>query len=225
MSFDGIQFDIDDFVRELDELDRIIYVDRLVTDIDPQSNSVTPVVNLNGTDVTLSAISSASRTISNLAINRIGPVRYVQYQFAGEDDVRWYNIDLVIRALDLGINLLPTGDRVNQRGYATDVTTSLIFDINPFTLPTDARVQNGLIQRLYVDIVTGAETVTPVLVFDDGTTSSLAGITNATRAITEFSIGTTQRLNRIRLDGDFSNSAIVVYDFELDLYISPSHRV
>lgn len=225
MAFDGIEWDVIDHTRALDELDRIIMVDRFVADMDAAGATVTPTIRLNNTDITLTAITSTGRAITEQAINRIGPVDRFQMDFAITDAVRWFNIDLDVRALDLGINILPNGNRIGQRGRSIDPTVRLTWDINPFSLPADARATNTLIQRLYVDAVTGAQTITPVLEFHDGTTSSLAGITAATRTVTEFAIGTTQRLRQLRLDGDFTQSAIIVFDVEIDLYIPPSHLI
>lgn len=224
MAFAGIEYAIDDYVRDLDELDRLIMVDLLLTDVNPQGNTVTPVITLGGTEVTLTAITSAARAEDEIVVNRLGPVQRLQYQYADPTTVLWYNTKLVIRPLDLGINIIPGGAPVRLRGRSVDPTTSLVWDIRSFSLPEDARHQNPIVRRLYVDAVTGAQTITPVLVYDDGTTSSLAGLTNATRAVTEYAIMTSTRVKRLRLDGDFTNAAIVVYDVELDMYIPPRGR-
>jgi len=232
MAFEGIAYPVDDYTRELDELDRIIMFDRFLVDINTGSTAVTPVLIMNGTEVTFTDLNNAARTVEEIAVDRFGPCQEAQLRYDLANDVKIYALDLVIRPLDLGINILvggkssssgmAAGTRVEMRGRASDPTTSIFYDINPFSLPTDARAQNAIIQRLYIDAVTGAQTITPVLVFEDGTTTSLTGLTNASRAITEYSIGTTQRLKRLRLDADFTNSAIIVYDVEIDLYISKS---
>jgi hypothetical protein len=218
----GLDWQIDDHIRDLDELDRIIMVDRLVVDAFTDSNDVTPTLTLNNTEVALTAINNAARSVTDTAVDRIGPINRLKLTYTDNLTIEFYNVDLVIRPLDLGINVLPGGQRTQVTGRAPSPSTEIFYDISPFAISTDARIQNAIVQRLYIDAVTGAETITPVLVFDDGTTSSLAGLTAASRTITEYAIGTTQRLRRLRLDGDFTNSSIIVYDVELDLYVSKS---
>ena len=95
----------------------------------------------------------------------------------------------------------------------------ILFELKPFSVPGDARLECIITKRLYIDIVTGAESVTPVLLFADGTSSTLPAITQATRGVVDIALLESTRVVGVRLDGDFTNPAIVLYDIEMDMYI------
>lgn len=230
MSFQGLDWDLLTPVRSdyrvMDELDRIIYVDKLTVEMDTGSNDVTPRLNFLNTNDTFTAINTSQREYTQVDIDRLGPVTRFRLEYNEFDEVKLYSPpELFIRPLDLGLNIPNVQGRRLIRGRSVDPTTSLTWRIQPHDLSPDARIQNPLIKYLYVDIVTGAETVTPVLEFKDGTTSSLAGITEASRTTVEYSIGNTQEVSRLRLDGDFTSSDIIVYDVEIDIYISRSQLI
>lgn len=223
MAFQGISFPIDDYTRELDELDRLVYFERLHLDVHTAGATVTPVIVLNNTAVTLSTVNNSARAVVEVAINRLGPASDLQLKFSLSDAVQWYGIDLVIRPLDLGVQVVPSGQFFTLRGRTTNPATSIRFDVPKNVLVQDARLSNLLLKRFWIDAVTGIQTITPTVHYVDGTSAALAGITAASRTITEYMITTTKRVDRISIAGDFTNSAIIVYDIEADMYV-PSAR-
>jgi len=222
MSITGFTYNILEQTRELNELGRLFMIERLLVDADTDSQNVTPTLVFEDSTSALTAVSTSTRDVTELVVNRMGPLHEVR--FAGSfstQNIQIHNLELVIRPVFLGINILPGGQngptRVIAHGYTNDPSTVLFFDINAFQLPADARRAKTIIKRLYIEAETNAQTITPTMVYD-GTSTALAATTFSGRQVIEFSIGRTDRLRRIQLAGDFTNSDIILYDIELDMY-------
>lgn len=229
MPLDTIIYDILPYSREFDELGHLYYVDRLIFEANTDGATVTPTIDYNGTEVALSTFSSTSRTFSEITVNRLGPIDNIQVTPINE--IYWYGCEMHIRPIQLGVQLVHVGGGPERKfnssmpGRTSDASESISFDINPFSFPEDARHVNPVLRYLWLDIVTGAQTVTPVLVNDQGTETTLTAITSASRSIQEFSILATNRIKTIRLDGDFTHSSVILYDIEIDLYVPNKRRL
>ena len=229
MALDTISYDILPYTREFDDLANLYYFERLVVEADTDDTSVTPTVHYSGTSTALTAFSCTDRAFNEITVNKLGPIS--QITFTPINEIYWYGIEMFIRPLEMGVQLVSTGRGPQRKflasmpGRSSDVTTSIQFDINPFSFPEDSRHINPVLRYLWLDIETGAETITPTLVNDQGTETALTGITSATRGIQEFSILATNRIKTVRLDGDFSSSDVILYDIEVDLYIPNSRRM
>lgn len=229
MALDTISYDILPYSRDFDELGNLFYLERLVVEANTNSNVVTPTVDFNGTTADFTTFSSSTRAFSEITIDRLGPVNAIT--FTPINDIEWYGVELFLRPLQLGVQIVHSGKGPERKSYTSlpgrtsDAAVSISFDINPFSFPADARHVNPTLRYLWLDIVTGAASVTPVLVNDVGTETTLTAITATTRSIQEFSILGTNRIRTIRLDGDFTDSDIVLYDIECDLYIPNRRRM
>jgi hypothetical protein len=221
MALDRIKYDVIPYTRELDELGNLFYVERLVLETNTNGNSVTPTLGFEAGDVVLSSVSNTSRGMLEVAVNRLGPLNSVE--LAPVSQIDWYGVELFVRPVMLGVNIVERGQQVVLPGRTSNSAVNLIFDINAFSFPEDARHINPIVRRLFIDIETGAETVTPTLNFDGGGSITLSGITLASRAIIEFAILNANRVKNITLAGDFSSSDVILYDIEIDIYI-PSQR-
>lgn len=223
MALDTLNYDILPYSREFDELGNLFYVERIVVEADTDGTSVTPTISFNDSDVALTAFSTSSRGFSEISVNRLGPVDAIS--FTPINSIEWYGVESFIRPIEMGANIVPGGMHTSFPGRTSDASTSISFDINPFSMPESARHINPILRYLYIDIETGAQTVTPTLINDAGTETALTGITTATRAISEFSILATNRIKTVRLDGDFTNSAIILYNIQIDMYIPAGRRM
>lgn len=229
MPINTLQYDILPYSREFDDLGNLYYIDRLIVEANTQGEDVTATLDFNDTTSSFTAFNTTTRTFNEIAINRLGPLDGVS--LTPINDIAWYGVEMFIRPIQLGVNLVHTGQGPQRKfmasfpGRTSDATTSIQFDINPFSFPEDSRHINPMLRYLWLDIETGAETVTPVLINDAGTETTLTGITSATRGISEFSILATNRIKTIKLNGDFTNSSIILYDIECDIYIPNKRRM
>ena len=221
MALDQVTFDIVEQTAELTQLGSLFYLERLHLEVNTRGQTLTPTLTLETTAITLPTVSTTARDLVDVTIDRLGPMSTLT--LSPVSGMQWYLAELVIRPLVLGLRLVARGVRTAYPGRSSSISTTVRWDINPFSLPADARNQQLIVKRIYVEIVTGAETVTPVIEYADGTTETLASITQATRGVVERAVLTAKRLRAFRLDGDFTNSSIVIYDVEMDCY-SPSAR-
>jgi hypothetical protein len=231
MALDTVTYDILPYHRDFDLLGNLYYVERLIFEANTDGEAVTPKIDFSsGTSESFTTFSSTVREFNEVAINRLGPIDNIS--FTPINEIYWYGVEMHIRPIQLGVQIVNSGSNALQRitridypGRTSDASTSISFDINPFSFPEDARHVNPVLRYLWLDIVTGAQTVTPVLVNDQGTETTLTAITAATRAISEFSILATNRIRTIRLDGDFTHSSVILYDIEADLYLPNKRRM
>lgn len=228
MTMTGPQYDLLDSTKELTELGNLFYVERLLVESNTDGASVTPELTFDGgTTVSFSTFSRTTRGFDEITINRLGPlvsVALTNATFASQA-IGFYTIELQIRPVQLGVNLVGIADKVEIPGRSADVSTSIVFDINPFTFPQDARFIEPVPRRLYIDLQTDATGVTPVLVASDGTETTLTTLIQTTRTIADLAILSGKRLKAIRLDGDFSDASNILFDIELDTYVPGTRRL
>lgn len=223
MPLDTVAYDLQPFARDMDQLKNLVYVERLTVEANTNGLSVTPSVVFQHATVDLSTFSSTSRTMHETEINRIGNL--VRVELNPLHQIAWYGVELFVRTVDLNIQTVAGGRISSIPGRSNDLDTSLIFDINPFSFPEDARNIKPIVRRLWIDIVSGSESITPSIQHDDGTTTTLTAITHASRQIAEFNILVGKRARRLTLSGDFTDSGVVLYDISLDLYQPSSRRM
>jgi len=223
MAYDTIKYDVYQFTRQLDQLGNLFYIERLILDIDTNNEELTASFEFEAETFTSAAVSNSARGMINIDVNRLGPLQSVS--LTPIDSISWYAVELFVRPVVLGLNIIESGSRVLMPGRTVNAATSLIFDINPFAFPEDARHINPVIRRMWIDAEAGDNTITPVLTFDDGTTTSLTAISSDTRIITEYSILTAKRVKNVTLQGDFSDGEVVLYSLEVDVYIPSARRM
>lgn len=229
MSLDTVTYDILPYHRDFDLLGNLYYIERLVFEANTDGVSVTPKIDFSsGTSESFSTFSSTVRQFNEVTINRLGPIDNIS--FTPINEIYWFGVEAFIRPIQLGVEIKNAGKnastrivRVDYPGRTSNASESISFDINPFSFPPDARHVEPVLRYLWLDIVTGAQMVTPVLVNDLGVETTLTAITAASRGIQEFSILASNRIRTVRLDGDFTHSSVILYDIECDLYI-PNHR-
>jgi hypothetical protein len=228
MVMTGPRYDLLDFTQELTEQGNLFYIERLLVENNTSGVSVTPQLTFdNDTVVAFPSFSRTTRGFSEVSINRLGPLVSLELTnsaFASQA-IGIFSLELHLRPVRLGINFVATGQKVEVSGRGPSVSNSIVFEINPFEFPEDARHMQPIPRRLYLDIQTDATGVTPVLVSDDGTETTLTTIVQTTRKVVEFSILAGRRLRAVRLNGDFSDAANVLYDIELDTYLPGNRRL
>ena len=223
MALDRLRWDLLDRTKELGLQQSIQYVERLMVEADTNSIPLTPTVILAATTIALTSQLNTARGFLEFPINRIGPLdNLILSPFAGID---WFSVELYLRPVELRINIIPQGASVSFSGRSTDITTNIVFDVQPFAPTEDPRIVYPVIRRFYIDAETGTGSFTPVLTFDDGSTQSLAVVDTAGRVITEYSIIGAKRLSSVELTGDFSSDQIVLYSVEADLYVPSKRRM
>jgi hypothetical protein len=223
MALDILRYDVWPFTRDLDQLSNLFYVERLVVEADTDDELVTASFVFEDATVTPATASNSSRGMLNFDVNRLGPLHYLTLSPAA--DIQWYGIELFIRPVVLGINIVESGQRVAMPGRTNDASTSIRFDINPFSFPADARHVNPIVRRIFVDIETGDNTVTPSLLLDSGSTVALTAITEATRTIVELNVLQARRVKAVILTGDFADGEVILYDLEADVYLPSARRM
>lgn len=223
MALDRIIYDVVPFTRELDQLGNLFYVERLVVEVNTNNSTLTPTFNFEVGSVALTGQTNSAQGMLEFTVNRLGPLLSVELAPAVAID--WFGVELFVRPLNLGVVVVGRGLRVDLPGRTSDATANLIFDINPFAFPEDARHISPVVRRLWLDIQTGTNTVTPTLNFDDGTASTLAGITQVGRAVVELNVLQAKRVKNITLAGNFADGQVVLYDIEADVYLPSTRRL
>lgn len=221
MALDRLKYDVWPHTRELDQLGNLFYVERLLLEVDANDETITATFAFEAGDYVPSGVTNSARGMLEIAVNRLGPLNSVE--LTPITLIEWYGVELFVRPVMLGVNIVESGQRVVMPGRTSDAATSLIFDINPFSFPDDARHVNPVIRRMWVDAETGDNTITPTLNYTDGTSATLTAISDSSRVITEYSLLSAKRIKNITLAGDFADGEIILYDFEIDIYL-PSQR-
>lgn len=221
MALDSFSYDFVEQVREYTQLGNLYYIERITVEANTRGVDVTPVLRLEATDYTLDVVNTTVRDLVEIDVNRIGPIS--RLNFSPVLGIQWYQVAVVIRPLLLGIKVVARNLRTTYPGRTSNMASYIRWDVNAFALPNDARNQQIIMRYLFLDLETGAESITPVLYYNDGTTETLRETTQATRGVVEYPILTSKRIKWVQLDGDFTNSDIIIYDVELDAYL-PSRR-
>lgn len=224
MALDRISYDIIEQTKELTQSGiSLYYFDRLTVEANTRDVVVTPTLRLEALDITLPTFSTSVRDLVDIDINRIGAFSFLT--LTPVVGIQWYMVEMTIRPLLLGVNIVPGGRRTQFPGRSSDIDTFLRWDIKPFSLPADARLECAMVRRVFLDIETGAASVTAVVEFSDGTELSVGPITQATRDTVEIAVTSAKKLAGFRLEGDFTDPDIVVYDVEIDVYVPATRQL
>jgi len=228
MALLGPQYEILSYTQELTEQGNLFYIERLLVECNTNGQSVTPRLTFdNDTTVDLASFSTTFRRFIQVDIERLGPLvdlALVNSNFAGSG-IAFFSLELQLRPVQLGVNLIGIGSKVEIPGRSPDVSNALVFDINPFTLPEDARFITPIPRRLYIDIKTDSSGIQVELENDDGTLTNVGTFVSTTRSVLDLSILTGQRLRSVIIGGDFSGTDTILYDIELDTYTPGNRRL
>lgn len=221
MGLDSFSYDIVEQAREFTQLANLYYLERVTVEANTRGVDVTPVLQLEASEFSLDVVNTTRRDLVEIDVNRIGP--FSRLTFSPVLGIQWYQVATVIRPLTLGVKMVERNLRTVFPGRSSNIGSYLVWDVNPFSLPSDARNQQIIMRYLFLDLVTGTETVTPWLIYNDGTIEILDDIVQPTRGVVECPILTSKRIRQVQLNGDFTSSEIIIYDVELDAYL-PSQR-
>ena len=105
---------------------------------------------------------------------------------------------------------------IEDEGASADNTTSIQFEVETPAARIDED-HSGLVQRIYLDINTSNQFITPVLVLDYDT-RALENIRTATRQLIERPVGTTSWVIGVRATGTLS-SQVEIFGFGADVYV------
>lgn len=217
MGFDRLSFPVIQQTTELTQLGDLFYFERLFVSANTRNKVVTPTLLLEDNTITLDTFSTSSKARVDIPIQRIGSFHTLE--LTPVYGIQWYLVEMEVRPLMLGVGMLPRGARQQFPGRSADLSVSMTFELKPFALPMDARLHCIITKMLYIDIRTGAQTVTPVLSLADGTTVTLTSITQTSRGVVERPVLLYQRVTQVQLLGDFTHPDIVLYDIEMDMYL------
>jgi hypothetical protein len=202
--------------------DSVVIVERVFNDMDPNSNSITPLLINRFDSVSLTVQTGAGRRTFEDDVQLMVLKPSVRITGNVTSRVTVFDIELEVRNLVLGINI-EGGTRVEVTGrYREDVGSGqLVFEVKPDQAATAALDQVGrlfIIDRLAVEANTDSTTVTPSLIMH-GSTITLAGISNAARGFTEFEIDRVGQLEEVRLAGDFTVSGTRPQVYRVEVYL------
>lgn len=102
--------------------------------------------------------------------------------------------------------------------------TTLLDDASPidFEVETSGKLvdiaETGIVQRIYIDLVTNGQALTPSLILDDGTLVVLPQLVAASRRTVELPYGKKARILGIRLTGTLSD-LVEIFGIEADVYV------
>lgn len=141
-------------------------------------------------------------------------------------DLTWREIGVGIRALyaekETGL-LLGTWTAqskvviVEAEGVTADDTDPIFVQFQtPHALVDVANV--GVVQRLYLDLDTDGQPVSPVIIYDDDTEEALPSCQTTARETVEYAINRSARMVGVRLQA-FLAARITVYGVEVDVYV------
>lgn len=223
MALDSFSYDFIEQVREYDQLSNLYYVERITVEANTRGVDVTPILRLEATDYALDVVNTTVRDLVEIDVNRIGPLS--RLNFSPVLGIQWYKVAVVLRPLTLGLKLVARNLRTVFPGRSSRIAAYLQWDVNPFSLPEDARNQHIIVRYVYLDLKTGAQTITPELIFNDGSSQLLRETSQPTRAVVEYPVLTSKRIQQLKLHGDFTNTDNVIYDVEMDCYLPMRRRM
>lgn len=102
----GVIFDVDPYRNELDGDTYIPLVELVIVDINTGGNDIVPKVVTELESFVLSAINTTVRETVVFKINRIGNIQRVELSGDFTSDVALYDMQVLVRSLDLGINIV-----------------------------------------------------------------------------------------------------------------------
>jgi hypothetical protein len=207
-------FDIPPQLRELDELNTVYFIERLIIEADTNGSVITPIIDFENTSLTLSTISSTSRSMQQISVERMGPITALRLQDNFTDDVQIFGIELVIRPVLLDVVLL-SGERMQIDGYSTNAATSIVFDLEPFNRQFAGTVSLPIIDNMTVEANTAGLTVTSVITCNEGVSFLGPSIQATSRQQLTKQLDRLGRVNTVTLSANFAGASIALYSVEL----------
>lgn len=214
-----ITFEIPPNRREFDDTNTLFILDRLVLDTDSNSSTITPVIDVQaGGTITLSGLSTTSRSLAEVDIDRVGTIHSLRLQDDFTDDVQLFGVELYLRPLVLGITVTTTGSRGQVRGRSVDPTTAIIFEVQPIL--EELNMQGALvwIERLVVEADTNSSTITANITSNGVTIAPSQTVTTTSRSYVEIPVQRPGPVFDVRLLDDFTDD---VQLFGVELYMRP----
>lgn len=211
-------FEIPPNRRELDDTGTLYVLDRLVVEADTQGGGFVPVIDVQaGASVTLTAISTSSRSYVSRQIDRIGTIRGLRLLGDYTGDRRFYGVELYIRPLMLGVNLTTRGTRAEIPGRTLSPSTEIIYEMQP--LHQELNMQGSLfwIERIVVEANTNGSTIT-VLIDTDGVTIVAGTVSSTSRGYVELVVERPCPIRALRLQDNFTDN---VQLFGIEMHVRP----
>lgn len=219
MALDRIKYDITPYTKQLNLLDSLFYVERITADANTNGVSLMACIVFEAFTVNFGSLSNSARGMLEYTVNRLGPV--LELEFTPIAAVDWYDLEMHVRPVDLGVKVTPVGRDTRVPGRTNNAAISLVFDILPSCFPEDARHLKPVARRMYLDM---EGTMTPVLNFDDGSSTTLVALTHGSRQVADLNILTASRIKNVTLLGDFTDEDNILYDFEIDMMVPAQRR-
>ncbi|MEE9586064.1 MAG: hypothetical protein V3W09_04105 [Nitrososphaerales archaeon] len=217
----GFVFPMANFVHNLDP---IYLIERFEIESNTDNFPVSIILETDVGFIQVGTFTTTTKSWSILPVNRLLHLDFVK--FGGEiltQDVRITKINLYSRRVLLGIRLFFSGGmkKIIILGRFNAARTQLLFESNLLEAELDIQ-QVPTIRKLYVDVDSASQTITPVIEGVSGNTT-LATINNATRTFEERGMSVSDRLIRLRLDADWTQP-IALFQTELDIYLTEHFR-
>lgn len=122
----------------------------------------------------------------------------------------------IIASFNFGVYALEDYSTVRDGNDAIDLEWELGAQLSDIS-------QSTVVQRVFIDIDTDGQLLSPTLILDD-TTLDLPTFLTTSRELIEYSINRTCRLVGLRLTGQ-AQASVKLYGVELDLYTGVTHKL
>ena len=221
----GVTFELNPSFRTLDDLSNLMVLERLEYEVNTAGATLTPSLDIRGGTISPGTINTASRTITEQRLDRIGPLQ--QLNIAGDfiaNAVEFYGLEAYFRPLTLGMNLTsneqlrPGQDRLEISGRAVAPGTAIEFEVQPFR--QDFNQQDGLlwIERIVIEYSALGDAIDVEIDTETGITIAAGTLSATTRTTQELTIQRPGPPKLVRLEANF-NTDVRVYSVEI--YVRP----
>jgi hypothetical protein len=211
----ALLFEVQPLQQTFNELGNLYFIERLVLETNTGGTSVTPTIKIGGGTLTLSSFSTSAREYTEISVERIGPIEYVQLAADFTTNIQLFGVELYIRPVSLGIRM-PDGKRDEIGGKAVDNGTAVIFDIDPSDRRFDAQSFVPLVERLWLDVDSNSIEITPSIVMENQTVT-LTPESTASRDTIMYSVNHIGRIRYVQLAADYVTNAIKLYGVEMQM--------
>jgi Fe-S cluster biogenesis protein NfuA len=212
-----ITFDLQEAVSEFNQTSRLYVFDRVAIEANTASGNITPAIGVEGTDMTLTAVNTASRTVTIENIDRIG--RLEEFTLSGDFSaaVQLHRVNLLVREAFLELIETESGQRTKIPGYSADLTASIRFEITENL--RELNQLNSLIayQHYVMEVDSGATELAMTLEKPGGTETSVAAAAYSGRQFVDGEINTNGPLRAAVITGDFTAADVKWYGLELSM--------
>lgn len=185
--------------------DAVIFLERVIIDIDTADETVTPfLVHRYDTD-TLTTISNSARSSVEREIQELVLRPSVRLTGSVSAQVTLYDVELEYRQVVLGVNI-EGGERATIMGrWREDLGSNgrIVFEIDSSVKFLDQTDRLFVLDRLTVEADTEGVTVTPNVQLENSTVTLAALSTATSRTVNTYQIDRIGPLNEVQLDGPF----------------------